>query len=116
MFNETIEGLKVIDLIGTEEEKIQNAWGEIRIDYKNLDLFDFYEENLDKIKDYLNKIKISNYKDNEFQEVYLGYDTKKDVFVSGFDWWYVEEYNDEEYNRFGSVTLRFKIQKSITFN
>jgi len=99
--NEKAKGIELLTAI--EDEVEQDLWGSDKnpLFYNGKDLFNVYMDNLGEIKD---KIAEHFEDDNagitdfQGQEVYLGYDKKKDEFVSGWDLWITEEVDNPDFD------------------
>lgn len=111
-----------------KDGNVEKYWGN-GLSYEGKDIFDTYMKFYDDIKETI-RMDIedaSTITDFNGQEVYLGYNKKKDEFVSGWDCWITKEeenpyfdidddeseYEDEfiEEDSSANVTVRFKIIK-----
>jgi len=99
--NEKAKGIELLTAI--EDGTAQHLWGSDKnpLLYNGKDLFNVYMDNSGDIK---NQIKYyfedwnSSVKDVDGQEVYLGYDKKKDEFISGWDIWITEEVDNPDFD------------------
>jgi len=99
-FNDYVNEKKLVDLHkAISDGNVEKYWGN-GLSYDGKDIFDVYMKNYDDIK---SEIKMdfedtSGISDFSGQEVYLGYDKKKDEFISGWDCWITEEIDNPDFD------------------
>lgn len=86
-----------------ETNKISDAFSDSKLFYNNVNVFDFYMNNLNQLEKAFKigeKIQEYDHDENEFvtvrlrgQEVFLGYSPSLDKFFTGFDIWGVSNYS-----------------------
>jgi len=123
--NEKAKGIELSTAI--EDGTVQHLWGSDKnpLLYNGKDLFNVYMDNLGDIK---NEIAEhfqdynSSVTDVQGQEVYLGYDKKKDEFISGWDIWVTKnmdnsdfDINDEDSHEDEFIEESFSANVIVTF-